>query len=379
MGAAATVGAQAKAQHNTTIAFGASTSTNVFNELSRIFFRPTDTIIERANHEINRVRQLRSRYQAKNHNATSDVRRGSWRRTAAVIGVQIRGAMLCDGPYSIVGHKDKGDASACFRRFDWTSCVRRLQVRAKEIGYSDAHVYLATESFPLRLQAERAFGSTLADPPSNRGAYNEKANQGGWQVALQELVTLARADAFVYFSKEGGARSDSTYAQTAASWAAGRQFEVPEVKGSGRRPFLGVFTVTRDPHISCNISYSAKQVEPFGHVTDSFVNDHHALTNKDGLQWHNVGQKQPLNTDEVLTVGALPQALASGQLNFDARQWASFGIDQSGLGNGRKTVTVFAAGSYFQPSRRAQIELKRCNVTPSQCVYPSFSRQHQAV
>ena len=116
-----------------------------------------------------------------------------WRRTNAVIGVQMRGAMLCEPgtPYEVVGDRrdPRVNASRCFHRFDWAGCVRSLQAKAVSLGYAGARVYLATEMAPLRTQAERAFGEILAPPPANRGSYGESSSTSAWRVAMQELIT----------------------------------------------------------------------------------------------------------------------------------------------------------------------------------------------
>ena len=354
---------------------------NAFNELSRVLFRPHDVINARVDYEIKRVRTLlpkdRLPQSTPGRSAASSAQ-GDWRHTAAVIGVQIRGSMLCEGEYFIRDRTSPhANGTKCFQRFDWTGCVRRLEAQAKAAGYPAAHVYLATDTLALRKQAEKHFGDILADPPSNRGKYGEGSDANTQRIAMQELVTLARSDAFVFFSKTpNSSKSDSTYAQMGASWAAGRVFDPPLENVAKRRPYLGVFTVNPGSG-SCLQSWSEEAVEPFAHDPGkvNFYRDRTGdyATTPTGRSWQSVGSRRPLNVAEEVMGGPLQLALESGKLRFTKAEWSSFGIDLPRAHKGMLT-TVYAGAAYFQPSGTVlDAKLRKCGEGSEDCPYPSMA------
>ena len=306
---------------------------NAFNEMTRLLLKPRAEIFYRAHEQIASLRRWPSaragkgspRFRESKGSGADDK---DWRQSAAVIGVHIRGEMMCyKHPPQGDRHSLTGNASRCWQRFDWTRCVRNLERRALDLGFAGARVYLATDFLSLRAQAQNDWGDLLAPLPREtpervRGGPDPAASQ---RFSLQELVTLAHTDGFAFASETArAAKSDSTFTQTAASWAAGRLFELPENLHSDR-PFIGVFTVND----GCTNAWNQDAVEPFGHSPEGIITKYKRCSKPNGRIWKYTSSIKPTIGRERAVGAALAAALL--QAHREQAAWASSHSTYNGI------------------------------------------------
>lgn len=188
---------------------------------------------------------------------------------------------MCNNAKFKVNRTSRLDLTACWQYWKWGACVERVAERARAAGYPKVRVYLATDFAELRRLAQIELGELIAPPPrgsTRRDFFNPplqrprsvvptrfggssrnrtvdpksdqmKRDRGAQTFAMQELVTLAFSDAFIFWKGRG--TEASSFSGTAAAWAHGRVpdqllEELPNASDVVRpwRPFLGVFTVS---------------------------------------------------------------------------------------------------------------------------------------